>query len=117
MHATKLVSHATLLPAASASVRAARLSLVRSQSTLFPTRLALARWTSGGNVPHLHSNVNAPLRAAWFARAQRDFQAWLDAGGFVQHEDEALETADMAAVGEQSRSSRRRAAGSDEKAA
>ena len=117
MQTVKLVSHATLLPAASASVKAARLSLVRSQSTLFPTRLALARWTSGGNVPHLHSNVNAPLRAAWFARAQRDFQAWLDAGGFVQHEDEALEVAEMTAVGEQSRGRRARGAGSDEKAA
>ncbi|MGX4640663.1 hypothetical protein [Massilia sp. SYSU DXS3249] len=91
MQTVKLVSHAALLPAASASVKAARRSLARSQSTLFPTRLALARWTSGGDVPHLHSNTNAPLRAAWFARAQRDFQAWLDGGGFIQHEEEALE--------------------------
>lgn len=94
MRPVKLVSHATLLPAASASVKAARLSAARSQSTLFPTRLALARWTAGGDVPHLHSNLNAPLRAAWFARAQRDFQAWLDSGGFVQHEDEAAQLDD-----------------------
>lgn len=96
MQTVKLVSPAALLPVASASVNAARRSLARSQSALFPTRLALARWTGGGNVPHLHGNGNAPLRAAWFARAQRDFQSWLDAGGFMQHED-AAETADLVA--------------------
>lgn len=74
---------------ASASVRAARLSLARSQCAQFPTRLALARWTSGGNVPHLSGQARPPLRAAWFARAQRDFQTWLEQGGFVQH-DEAV---------------------------
>lgn len=72
---------------APASVKAARLSLARSHTALFPTRLALARWTSGGNVPHLHGASHAPLRAAWYARAQRDFQAWLERGGFVQHDD------------------------------
>lgn len=87
MQTEKLVSTATLRPVASASIRAARLSLARSQSSLFPTRLALARWTAGGNVPHLHGNGKLPLRAAWFGRAQREFQAWLDAGGFVQHEE------------------------------
>ena len=75
----------------SASVRAARLSLARSQCAQFPTRLALARWTCGGNVPHLNSNANPPLRAAWFARAQRDFQSWLEQGGFVQHEEAVLD--------------------------
>lgn len=99
MHAIKLVPHATLLPAATASVKAARLSLARSESTLFPTRLALARWTAGGDVPHLYGKANAPLRAAWFTRAQHDFQAWLDNGGFVQHDDDAPQTAD---AGEQS---------------
>ena len=99
MQTEKLVSPATLRPVASASIRAARLSLARSQSTLFPTRLALARWTAGGNVPHLHSNGKLPLRAAWFARAQREFQAWLDAGGFVQHE-EVPEPVEMAAGGQ-----------------
>ncbi|MDB5747952.1 MAG: hypothetical protein JWP72_2800 [Massilia sp.] len=98
MQTVKLVSHATLLPAASASVKATRLSLARSQSTLFPTRLALARWTAGGDVPHLHSNASAPLRAAWFTRVQRDFQAWLDSGGFVQHDDDdAAEAVDAGA--------------------
>lgn len=117
MQTVKLVSHATLLPVASASVKAARLSLARSQSTLFPTRLALARWTTGGDAPHLHSNTNAPLRAAWFARAQRDFQAWLDAGGFVQHEDEASEAEDVVFSGEPSRTTRPHVRGADRDAA
>lgn len=101
MQTEKLVSPATLRPVASASIRAARLSLARSQSSLFPTRLALARWTAGGNVPHLHGNGKLPLRAAWFARAQREFQTWLEAGGFVQHEEAAPEPVEMAAEGDQ----------------
>jgi hypothetical protein len=31
------------------------------------------------------------MRAAWLARAQHDFQAWLDSGGFVQHDDDTPE--------------------------
>lgn len=57
----------------------------REQSAIFPTRLALARWMSGAE-PSLHHS-HPPLRAAWLAKAQRDFQAWLDDGGFVQHDD------------------------------
>ena len=76
-------------PVSPASVKAMRLSLARSHTVMFPTRLAFARWTRGGNVPHLHGQTNAPLRAAWFGRAQRDFQAWLEAGGFVQHDNDA----------------------------
>lgn len=70
-----------------ASVKAMRLSLARSHTVMFPTRMAFARWTRGGNVPHLNGRTNAPPRAAWFSRAERDFQAWLEAGGFVQHDD------------------------------
>jgi hypothetical protein len=55
------------------------------QSAMFPTRLALARWMSGSDLPHLHP-AHPPLRGAWLAKAQRDFQAWLDKGGFVQHD-------------------------------
>ena len=50
---------------------------------IFPTQLALARWTRGGDVPHVFSATrHAPLRSAWFAQAQRDFQSWLEDGGF-----------------------------------
>ena len=49
----------------------------------FPTRLALARWTRGGDIPHVYSSTrNVPMRAAWYAQAQRQFQAWLEKGGF-----------------------------------
>lgn len=88
MQAVKSTPHNAALPTvASASVRAARLALARAQCAQFPTRLALARWTSGGNVPHLQGHAHPPLRAAWFARAQREFQSWLEHGGFVQHEE------------------------------
>jgi hypothetical protein len=62
-----------------------RRSLAREQSALFPTQLALARWTNGADLPHLH-NPQPPRQAIWLAQAQRDFQSWLDGGGFVQHE-------------------------------
>jgi hypothetical protein len=62
-----------------------RKTIAREQSALFPTKLALARWTSGAELPHPHTE-NPPVRAAWLAQAQRDFQAWLDNGGFVQHD-------------------------------
>jgi hypothetical protein len=53
----------------------------------FPARLALARWTRGGDVPHVFaSNRDTPKRAAWYAHTQRQFQAWLEAGGFHQYE-------------------------------
>lgn len=65
-----------------------RKKLAREHSALFPTRLALARWTNG-DVPHLH-DAHPPLqRAAWLANVQRDYQAWLDSGGFTQHKHDA----------------------------
>jgi hypothetical protein len=65
-----------------------RTTVAREHSALFPTRLALARWTSG-DVPQLHNadaHYHPHQRAAWLAKAQADFQAWLDRGGFVQHD-------------------------------
>ena len=68
-----------------------RRQLARHHAALFPTRLALARWRHGGHIPHLHlggaSHATPALRAAWYATARRDFQAWLDRGGFSQHEE------------------------------
>lgn len=65
----------------------ARQCLASNHAALFPTRLALARW-SGGGVPHLHAGEPL-LRAAWFAHFQRNHQAWLERGGFAQHDDVA----------------------------
>jgi hypothetical protein len=66
-----------------------RTTIVREQSALFPTRLALARWTMGGDFPHLQGFAAAklPLRSAWFASATRNFQEWIDCGGFAQHDE------------------------------
>lgn len=67
--------------------------MARFHSALFPTRLALSRWQYGGHIPHLHhggeSSTTNALRAAWYANARRDFQAWLDRGGFSQYEETA----------------------------
>lgn len=68
-----------------ADAHQARQRLASDHAALFPTRLALARWTRGGDLPHLHTGA-PPLRAAWYARAVREHQAWLDRGGFAQHE-------------------------------
>ncbi len=87
MQAVNSMPHNDAQPTlASASIQAARLSLARAQCAQFPARLALARWTQGGDLPHLRGQVTLPMRAAWFSRAQRDFQAWLEQGGFVQHD-------------------------------
>jgi hypothetical protein len=63
-------------------------------ASLFETRMALARWMRGGDIPHVHaSERNMPMRATWYAQAQRQFQDWLDAGGFHHPNDEGLECA------------------------
>jgi hypothetical protein len=66
-----------------------RTTIVREQSALFPTRLALGRWMIGGDFPHLHGYAAArlPLRAAWYASATRNFQDWIECGGFAQNDE------------------------------
>lgn len=52
-------------------------------ASAFPARLALARWMQGGDIPHVYASTRqVPARAAWYAQAQREFQAWLENGGF-----------------------------------
>ena len=65
--------------------RAERRQMASMHAALFPTQLALARWQHGGHVPPLQGHEHGS-RAAWFATARNDFQAWLDCGGFVQHD-------------------------------
>lgn len=76
-----LDTHGTL---SAIDVYAARQRLARDHAALFPTRLALARWSSGAVTRHEEAT---PQRAAWFARIGREHQAWLDRGGFAQHEE------------------------------
>jgi hypothetical protein len=64
-----------------------RKTIAREHSALFPTRMALARWMSGAHEPDLQSGEGLPLRAAWHAQAQRNFQSWLDHGGFTQYDE------------------------------
>ena len=66
-------------------VHCARQRLAQSHAALFPTRMALARWSSGDR-PMLQDD-QPQLRLAWYARIARDHQAWLDRGGFAQHDD------------------------------
>jgi hypothetical protein len=66
-----------------------RATIAKEQSALFPTRLALARLISGAGLSYLHdeAGAHAPLRAAWLAEAQRNYQAWLENGGFTQYDE------------------------------
>lgn len=66
----------------------------RQHASLFPTQMALTRWTRGGDIPHVHtSERNMPMRSAWYAEAQQRFQSWLDAGGFHRADDDNLDCA------------------------
>lgn len=70
-------------------------TVAQSHASLFPTRLALARWMYGGDIPHVHSCTHHIARAAWYEQAQQAFQAWIDAGGFHMpepiHTDSAIQ--------------------------
>lgn len=80
MQIEKKYSYSTL-PSFTATSRGT--TVAQEHLSSFPTRLALARWTRGGDIPHVHtSERNMPMRAAWYAQAQQHFTAWLGEGGF-----------------------------------
>jgi hypothetical protein len=61
--------------------------VAQEYAATFLTQLALARWTRGGDIPHVHCfDHQLPMRTAWYEQAQRLFQAWLEAGGLHQPE-------------------------------
>jgi hypothetical protein len=67
--------------------------VAQEYAATFTTRLALARWTRGGDIPHVHCfEHQLPMRAAWYEQAQRRFQAWLEAGGFHEPESGCLDS-------------------------
>lgn len=71
----------------SAAVMSCEMKVAHEYAAIFPTRLALARWTRGGDTPHARMSAHEALtRAAWYDRSQQQFQAWLEAGGFHQPE-------------------------------
>jgi hypothetical protein len=67
--------------------------VAQEYAATFTTRLALARWTRGGDIPHVHCfEHQLPMRAAWYEQAQRRFQAWLESGGFHEPEPGCLDS-------------------------
>ena len=86
----KKQNHST--PSSSAATSSGT-KVAQEYAAIFPTRLALARWTRGGDIPHVHCfEHQLPMRAAWYEQAQRRFQAWLETGGFHQPEPGSLDS-------------------------
>jgi hypothetical protein len=86
----KKQNHST--PSSSAA-KSSGTKVAQEYAAVFPTRLALARWTRGGDIPHVHCfEHQLPMRAAWYEQAQRRFQAWLETGGFHQPEPGSLDS-------------------------
>lgn len=57
------------------------------QSARYEAQLAIARWINASAVSTLPLVAPAPVaRAAWYARAQLNFQEWLGHGGFSQYD-------------------------------
>ena len=84
MQIEKKQNHST---SSSSPAKSSGTKVAQEYAAIFPTRLALARWTRGGDIPHVHCfEHQLPMRAAWYEQAQRRFQAWLEAGGFHQPE-------------------------------
>jgi len=62
--------------------------LASEQSSTHAARVAVARWRSGDTHSALLAAETMPPspQSRWHAATQRDFCAWLDAGGFTQAE-------------------------------
>ena len=75
-----------MFPATPAEVHARQ---ALEQAARYAADLAIARWSGT-------PDTVTPARAAWMGRAHQHLQAWLDAGGFAQHE--VVEPADTAAT-------------------
>lgn len=57
--------------------------IAQQYKAILPAQLALARWTRGGNLPHIAATARLPAqRAAWYDQLQHDLLAWFTAGGF-----------------------------------
>ena len=62
--------------------------LASEQSSMHAARVSIARWRNGNTrTEWLTAEAMSPSpQSRWHATAQRDFCAWLDAGGFAQTE-------------------------------
>ena len=63
-------------------------------AAILPARLALMRWTRGGDLPHLATCESLAGRAAWYDALQGNLQDWLAAGGM--HRPEPVDCAEGA---------------------
>ena len=78
---TKNKQRPGIVPTPEAANRDARVA--QRYKAILPARLALMRWTHGGNIPHIAATARLPAqRAAWYDQLQRDLLAWFAAGGF-----------------------------------
>jgi hypothetical protein len=77
------VHNCTIVDASSLLYQPAlRAAVVQEQVALLTARLAMARWTSGNAAPFPPAGHEAqPFRAAFYARAQQAFFAWIERGG------------------------------------
>lgn len=83
MQIEKKHNHSILL---SSPATSCEMKLAHEHAATFTTGLALARWTRGGDIPHIPMfRHDALTRGAWYDGVQEGFQAWLVAGGFHQH--------------------------------
>ena len=73
-------------------------ALASEQSSTHAARVAVARWRSGDTHKELLAAeaMSPSPQSRWHATTQRDFCAWLDAGGFTQAE--AADAAPSAAL-------------------
>ena len=61
---------------------ALRAAVIQEQVALLAARLAIARWASAHAAPFAQpESGKQPYRAAFYARAQDDFFAWIERGG------------------------------------
>jgi hypothetical protein len=66
--------------------------LATEQAALHLASLALARWRAGNTPVELSvATTLAPRQTQWHANTQRNFCAWLAAGGFAAHPPEHVE--------------------------
>jgi hypothetical protein len=65
-----------------------RMRAAVEQAAMHSVKLAVARWTCADVEFELASALPSTHRSRWHAAAQKDFMAWLSAGGFARQEAE-----------------------------
>jgi hypothetical protein len=70
------------------SMADAHTRIALEHSAMVSAQLAIARWSNGtlGEHAPLSALDEVASRGRWLTQAQRQFQDWLEHGGFAQHE-------------------------------